>query len=347
MSRFLLVRMGALGDIVHAIPVAAALRTAFPSARIDWLVAAKHREVLDLVPVVDRRIVIDGGSRSGGRSSLLGILQQLRRERYDIAIDLQGLIKSAVIARASRAQRVIGFSSKYVREALASRLYTEVHDPGGDGMYAESEKRHVVDINLGLLASLGISAVRPAFPIESPHSTSAAALIERTQGSFALLNPGAAWPNKRWPARRFGELAARLFERHRLRSVILWGPEEGDLAAEVVALAGEAAIRAPQTAIADVIALARAAAIMVSGDTGPTHLAAAVGTPIVGLYGPTRPERNGPWADGDETVSRAAACRCHHLRQCRQAQMCLEDIPVDEVLGAVERRLAAIERSRV
>ena len=107
-----------------------------------------------------------------------------------------------------------------------------------------------------------------------------------------------------------------------------------------------AAILSPPTSIADIVALARGAALMVSGDTGPTHIAAAVGTPIVGIFGPTRPARNGPGAADDVTVSRDAVCQCHHLRRCRIETMCLLDIGVDEVVGAVERRLAS-ERSRV
>ena len=139
MSRFLLVRLGALGDIVHAIPVAAALRRAFPSARIDWLVSAKHRELLDLVPVIDRRLVIKyrGG---GGGTTLVTAIRELRRSRYDVAFDLQGLIKSAVLARLSGARRVVGFSSSYLREPLARPFYTEVYDPGGGGMYDPRER---------------------------------------------------------------------------------------------------------------------------------------------------------------------------------------------------------------
>src|SRR5215510_2506521 len=117
-ERFLLVRLGALGDIVHAIPVAAAIRAARPSARIDWLVSAKHRDILDLVPVIDRRLVInDRGGASGG-ASLLASIRELRRTSYDVAIDLQGLIKSAILARASGAPRVVGFSARYARERL-------------------------------------------------------------------------------------------------------------------------------------------------------------------------------------------------------------------------------------
>ena len=164
MSRFLLVRLGALGDIVHAIPVAAALSRAFPSARIDWLVSAKHRELLDLVPVIDRRLVIKDRGDAGGGTSLIAAIRELRRSRYDVAFDLQGLLKSAVLARLSGAQRVVGFSSSYLRERLARPFYTDVYDPGGGGMYDPRERSHVVQMNLGLLTTIGVAVGRPSFP---------------------------------------------------------------------------------------------------------------------------------------------------------------------------------------
>ncbi|HUR33802.1 MAG TPA: glycosyltransferase family 9 protein [Vicinamibacterales bacterium] len=346
MTKFLLVRLGALGDIVHAIPVAVALRRAYPDARIDWMVSGKHREMLDLVPVIDHTLVVnDRGDASGGVSPGAAILAA-RRVRYDVAIDMQGLLKSAVIARLSGATRVIGFNAKYARESLARWFYTDVHDPGGAGLYAPSETRHVVAINLGLLAPLGILASAPEFRIDAPRSAAVIEVIGRANGPFALLNTGAAWPNKRWPAARLAELAVALRARHHMQSIVLWGPGERDLADVVTAAADGAALLAPPTTIADVAALASAAAVMVSGDTGPTHIASAMGTPLVGIYGPTRPERNGPLGADDVTVSRAAVCECHHLRQCRRDRMCLLDIDVAEVLDAVERRLAARERGR-
>jgi lipopolysaccharide heptosyltransferase I len=345
-ARVLIVRLGALGDVVHAIPVAAALRRAYPHARIDWLVSAKHREILDLVPVIDRRLVVnDRGDASGG-TSLLAAVRELRRARYDIAIDLQGLIKSALLARLSGARRVLGFSASYAREALARLFYTDVYDPGRGGLYDPRETRHVVDLNLGVLALVGISAARAEFPLETPPSAAARTIVEQTGGRYALLNPGAAWPNKRWPPDRLAAVAVELGERHGVTSVVLWGPGEESLAGEVVAQARGAAVLSPKTTVGDLVAMARGAALMVSGDTGPTHIAAAVGTPIVGLYGPTRPVRNGPMSPLDITVSRDAICQCHHLRRCRVARMCLLDIAADEVIAAVERRLAA-EPSRV
>jgi ADP-heptose:LPS heptosyltransferase len=166
-------------------------------------------------------------------------------------------------------------------------------------------------------------------------------VTEQTDGRFALLNPGAAWPNKRWPPSRLADVAIALRVRHDLTSVVLWGPGEEALAQDVVTAANGAAVLSPPTTIRDLVALTRGAALMVSGDTGPTHIASAVGTPIVGIYGPTRPARNGPLSPNDVTVSRDAVCSCHHLRQCTRDRMCLLDIEVGEVLGAIERRFAA------
>jgi heptosyltransferase-1 len=357
-TRVLIVRLGALGDIVHAIPVAAALRRAFPDARIDWLVSAKYREMLDLVSVIDRRLVINdrpstvrqplhsGQERPRRGSSMLTAIRELRAAQYEIAIDLQGLIKSALLARASGAGRVVGFSAAYAREWFARLFYSDVYDPGRGGLYDPRETRHVVEINLGVLTAIGLNAGRAEFPIDEVASAAAREAREQTRGRYALLNPGAAWPNKRWPPARLADVARALRDRHDLMSVVLWGPGEESLARDVVAGADGAAILSPPTSIADIVALCRGAALMVSGDTGPAHIASAVGTAVVGIYGPTRPARNGPLSPYDVTVSRDAVCQCHHLRRCVRDRMCLLDIDVSEVVGAVERRLAT-EPSRV
>ena len=337
MSRFLLVRLGALGDIVHAIPVAAALGRAFPAARVDWLVSARHHELLDLVPVIHRRLVVGDRGRS-----LLTAIRELRRTRYDVVFDLQGLLKSAVLARLSGAPRVVGFSSPYLRERMARPFYTDVYDPGGGGMYDPNERSHVVQMNLGLLTVIGLAPAPPEFPLVEIDTETARAMRERAGNRYALVNPGAAWPNKRWPAGRYGAVARALDKRHGLKTIVSWGPGEEALAREVVREGAGAALLSPRTSIADLVSLVRGATLMISGDTGPIHVAAALGTPIVGIYGPTRPSRNGPWAPGDITISRDAVCQCHHLRRCTRDRMCLLDVETAEVLDAVERRLAVV-----
>ena len=331
-ERFLIVRLGSLGDVIHAIPAAAALRNHFPHAHIDWMVDPRYVELLDLVECIDQPIAVDP-RQSVGTSSVLGTVSDLRRARYDAVIDLQGLLKSAVLARLCGGRRTIGFPRRHLREPIARLFYTTAPDPG--------PAVHVIDKNLVLLAALGVSDRRVHFPIRIPHTPTVESVVERMgPGRFALLNPGAAWPNKRWPPERFGVIAASLRAELGIRSLVLWGPGEESLAAEVAAASHGAAESAPQTTIADVVGIARQAQVMVSGDTGPLHIAGAVGTPIVALFGPTFPERNGPWSPSDVVISRVAQCECRYERRCRRSVPCINDIAVEDVMNAIRRRLA-------
>jgi heptosyltransferase I len=328
-NRVLIVRLGSLGDIVHALPAAAALRRAAPQARIDWLVDAQHRELVDLVPIIDEAVVLRARTLGGW----LDVARLLRAQRYDVAVDLQGLLKSAVLARASGARRVLGFSIWHLRERTARPFYSETAAPDG--------AEHVVRKNLALVAALGVPAERLEFPLARRDSAALEEVRRAAAGApFALVNPGAAWPNKRWPPDRFGALAEILPSRFGLMPFVLWGPGEEALARAVADASGGVAVVAPRTTISDLVELAREASLMVSGDTGPIHLAAAVGTPVVGLYGPTSPARNGPWSPADVCLSRFESCHCHHQRRCTARAWCLEDITVAEIAAAVERRLA-------
>jgi heptosyltransferase-1 len=245
-------------------------------------------------------------------------------------------MKSAIFARASGARRVAGFSIWHLREKTARPLYSETDQAPGDN------DEHVIRKNLHLLRVLNIETTAIAFPLARAASRAAAAVERDFAGQrFAAINPGAAWPNKRWPAQRFGEIAAYLREVRGLPSIVLWGPGEQALAGAVVAASAGAARVAPPTEIADLVELSRRAAVIVSGDTGPLHIAAAVGTPAVALYGPTNPHRNGPWNGADQVVSRFESCGCHYDRRCHQAEWCLESITVAEVTAAIQQRLSA------
>jgi lipopolysaccharide heptosyltransferase I len=327
--KVLVVRLGSLGDVIHGIPAAAALRARFPNAVIDWLVDPKYTSVLQLVEGLDEVIPLDP------RGSPLVLLRQiaaLRRTGYDAVIDLQGLIKSAVLARLAGGRRTIGFPRDHLREPTAGLLYSERPDPGRDP--------HVVRKNLALAAALGADATQVAFPLRLPRTVVGdTVLVGFEPDGFALLNPGAAWPNKRWPPDRFGALAVQIRQRLGVRSLVIWGPGEEAIASLVVASAQGAAERAPRTTIVDLFAIARRAKVVVSGDTGPLHIAAAVGTPVVALFGPTYAERNGPWSRQDVVISRAARCFCHYERKCRLLQPCIDDIALDEVMSAVEYRV--------
>lgn len=326
----LIVRLGALGDVVHAIPAAAALRRAFPSARIDWLVEAKHRAIVDLVSAIDRTMAIERPTFQGWSAAV----RVLRATPYDLAIDLQGLLKSAVLARASGAGRVVGFSIWHLREKTARPFYSDVGE-------VDAAARHVVARNLRLLEAAGVHDTEITFPLRAEPSAALDALRARIDSGtrFVLINPGAAWPNKRWPPVRFGEIAAFVQETCGLTPVVLWGPGEEVLAKGVIDASAGRAVLAPPSSIGDLVALARAAALLVSGDTGPLHVATAVGTPVVALFGPTDPARNGPFAASDVSVSRYEACGCRYDRRCHHSPWCLADVSVAEVCAAIQRRL--------
>jgi heptosyltransferase-1 len=335
-NSFLIVRLGSLGDVVHGIPVAAALRQEFPASRIDWMVDPRYVELLNLVVGLDRRIAIDPRAAKHGqaRERMRQTLRQMRETRYDAVIDLQGLLKSAVLARSIRGRRTIGFPRKHLREPLARLFYTDAPDPG--------DATHVIYKNLALLAPLQVTDRRVRFPLDIPRTPLTEQVLNRLEGrDFALINPGAAWPNKRWPPARFGAVAIAMARDLGWRSLVLWGPGEQEIAHEVVAASAGAAEMSPPTTITDLVGIARNARLMISGDTGPLHIAAAVSTPVVGLYGPTRPERNGPWGLADVSLSRVRHCSCHYERTCRKMERCIDDISVDEVISAVQRRLAA------
>jgi lipopolysaccharide heptosyltransferase I len=327
----LIVRLGALGDIIHTIPAVAALRRAFPDTRIDWLVDAKHRAVVELVTVIDRIVALERPTLRAWTD----VARRLRQVRYDAAIDFQGLMKSALLARASGATRVIGFSIWHLREKGARPFYSDTDGAGPDV--------HVILKNLRLLRTLGVTDECISFPLARVQSDVAEQVRASTgERPFALINPGAAWPNKRWPADRYGEVAAFLREVRGLSSVVLWGPGEQSLAQSVVEASAGAAHMAPPTGLGDLLALSRAATLMISGDTGPLHIAAAAGTPTVAIFGPTDPGRNGPWSPDDIALSRFGVCGCHYDRRCHESLWCLADLSVGEVTAAIQQRLARL-----
>ena len=201
--RVLIVRLGALGDVVHTIPVVAALARRLPEAVVDWVIDERCAPLLDLVPGLGRRVVL----RTRGRSTVAAwtaLRQALREVAYDVALDVQGLGKSALAARLSGARRVVGFGAPFLREPWARWLYTETADPG--------RPRHVVDRNLGILAALGVADRDWSFPIRVGESPEVEALRRRFDppGGCVLINPNAAWPTKRWPPACYGAVAAHV-----------------------------------------------------------------------------------------------------------------------------------------
>jgi ADP-heptose:LPS heptosyltransferase len=274
----------------------------------------------------------------------LRAVREMRAQAYDVALDLQGLMKSAVLARASGARRIVGFSIWHLREKTARPFYSEVGDRPAEAARGEAVSReHVIHKNLRLLRTIGVETDAIEFPLRTQTSVVVDEVrAEIGDGPFALLNPGAAWPNKRWPPERFGAVASFLRDVRGMRSLVLWGPGEAPLAHAVVEASAGAALLAPPTRLVDLLELSRAAGLMVSGDTGPLHIAAAAGTPILGIFGPTDPWRNGPFAAADVVVSRYEACGCSYHRRCTRNPWCLADVTVAEVTAGIQQRLSRV-----
>jgi ADP-heptose:LPS heptosyltransferase len=339
-SRVLLVRLSSIGDVVHTLPTAAAL--AGSGFETCWLVEPAARPLLEGNPVVTR-VVAAPASRGFRWSAALRAVGELRSSRADVALELQGLWKSAAWARLSGARRVVGFGGPWRREPASAWLLNE-------SVPLPAEARHVIDKNLVLLRSVGVEAVGSrafSFP-EARHEASIVErrLSEAGLGDFVVLNPGGGWASKLWPAERFGRLAQRL-GRVGVRCLVTWGPGERSLADRVVSASEGAASACFETTLLDLLAVLRRARLVVAGDTGPLHMACALGRPAVGIYGPTDPERNGPFADGDRVVRRAPSCAPCHKRRCPVHDDVMATIPVEEVHAAIHARLAAREGSPV
>jgi len=342
--RILIVKLGSIGDVIHTLPSLAALREAMPKAEISWVVERRSSEILRDNPILDRLIEVDTKALRRGLMSgetLRAPRQQLRRLRasaFDLAIDFQGLLKSASIARLSGARRVLGFSPAALREP-ASRVLLSKSIP-------VPSKTHVIRKNLSLLkGSLGIpipeDAKDFAFPISTSdeHKWEASEACAGFSGQYVILNPAGGWPTKLWSAERFGELSDHLWSHFGLHSLITIGPGEQDLAEKVLRSSRSKKAEVVTPTLKGFYEIAKGAQLYVGGDTGPTHLAIAAGTPIVGLFGPTEWWRNGSPRPDDICVERTdIGCRTDCHRRACSNWICM-DIEVDRVFQAAARRL--------
>jgi heptosyltransferase-1 len=327
-QRFLLVRLSSLGDVIHALPAASALRDTFPAARIDWIIDPRWKRLLEGNPDLTEVIAHNGKSPLGIASSL----GKLRDSRYTCAIDFQGLYKSALLAFFSGAPRRVGFQSSYAREGLVSALYTDRVNPRG---------AHKVEHNLTLAERAGAKIGRPRFPlaIRAPEEEVVTReLNERGISEFYVLNPGGGWTSKCWPAERYGQLHHRLANRYGWRGIVTIGPGEERLAHDVIQAAGSPAPVAIPLPLGPLMALLRRAKLVVSADTGPLHLASALGTPVVGLFGPTDPARNGSFSTADISLRNPRFSITTYRRGASYSPAMLS-ITVDQVADAVEQRM--------
>src|SRR5438270_4019472 len=298
-QRLLVIRLSAFGDVIHTIPAVVALREALPQMEIAWAVEPAYAELVEIVAGV-RAIRV-----SLKRWSLSRIFAARRDVRkFETAIDFQGLIKSALIARASGARHRFGFARDVIREKPAA-WFVNRHA-------TINRSKHVVEWNVELARTFAPTIARVPDVDFTPFANDATGKLARFANRIVLL-PGAGKPGKQWPVERFAELARRIGS----DALVVWGPGEESLARTIGAEV------APATNFRELAFVLRHAKLVIGADTGPLHLAAALGTPLLGLYGPTDPARNGPCGQLDRVVSSYATTRSMH------------DISVGDVLRGI------------
>jgi heptosyltransferase-1 len=336
-DRFLIVRLTSLGDLVHTIPAVAALRATFPQATIDWAVDEHYLPLIQMVTCIQETIPL-------GRSlsSVAGCVRRLRRGHYTCALDLQGTYRSAVLAWLSGAPRRIGRTREATREPGAELFSNERVTPTG---------RHIADMTVALAVHAGARPQpEPQFPLRVAEDALRGAreklAREGITGDYMVISPGGGWKSKCWPPDRFGALAAELLRRDGLRSVVNIAPGEEELSSEVVkaAIKWENSPAPPvvSVSIQGLAALLVQARLVIAGDTGPLHLAAALGTRVVALFGATDAERNGPLPRGlvVQNVSGPPPeyIRGDYVRLNTYSEAMLS-LSVEQVLAAVEQEI--------
>jgi heptosyltransferase I len=344
--RLLIVRLSAMGDIIHTLPAATALRQAFPQAIIGWVIEQRWAELLCTLrtprsgprspqrPLVDKIHIVNTAKWRSSLSSnhtweqIASGLSDLRAGRYQIAVDFQGAVRSALVARWSGAQTLYGVAQP--RENAASMFYTR---------QVIAQGTHIVEQNFSLAeAFVGRRLEIPQ--VEFPYDPAAEQecdqqLRDRDIRNFVILNPGAGWGAKQWPAQRYGFVAKRLAQIG-LKSLINFGPGEEDLVREVEASSAGAA-EGITCSITQLISFTRRARLFIGGDTGPLHLAAALNVPVVAIFGPTNPARNGPFGTRSIVLRNPSSPTTHARR--KQPDEGLLEITCEEVIAAAETLL--------
>ncbi|MBX3394263.1 MAG: lipopolysaccharide heptosyltransferase II [Phycisphaerae bacterium] len=358
-ERILIIKPSSPGDIIHALPVLRRLRTRYPRAHIAWLVSTAFVNLLDADPSLDEVIPFDRkrygrlGRSVGATIDFVRFVRDLRARRFDLVVDLQGLIRSGLISFFSGAGFRIGF-----RGAREGAWFFYNHRV--DRLPADM---HAADKILALGRMLGLPEDSPDFRVAVTPADRRVAdelLAEagiEAEGRFAVLVPGTRWETKRWPAFRFGELARVLYARHGLRSVLVGSESDvadGRIAEDSsrISVSGRVSADEPATEAAawslcgrttfrQLAAIIDRAAVVVTADSAPMHIAAGHGRPLVALFGPTNPYRTGPYGKMDGVVKLPLACSPCYLRalsQCPHGHQCLLELTVDKVaerVGAV------------
>jgi heptosyltransferase I len=302
--RILVVRLSAMGDVIHALPAVATLKHSFPHSHVAWVIRTPWVPLLEENPFVDQVIPFERSL-----SGIAAARRQLREQRFDLAIDFQGLLQSALVAAAARPDRLVGFHRSQVREKAAALFYSTC---------VEAHSQHVVDRNLELVAAAGASSLLHTFslPQGSPEG-------QLPAGKFVLTSPLAGWGSKQWPVEFYEELASRLD----VPLVVNGPPEAADTLSRI------RGTHMHLSGIAGLIHATRRAQAVIGVDSGPLHLAAALSKPGVAIFGPTDPLRNGPYG-GTIRVLRSAGVSTTYKRTA-ETHASMRSISPQDVLEAL------------
>jgi len=336
-TRILIVKLSSLGDIVHALPVPASLRATFPQARLAWVVEEKWLPLVAHHPDLDQVFTVDslGLRRRPHRwSALRADLRRLRAFQPEVALDLQGTVKSAAVARASGAPVRLGFSAAARRELAAGLAYTARIEPRSD---------HVVEQMLDLAEALGPLQRQLRFPFPIPASVQQDVdrwIAENQLGEFAFFSPGGGWASKRWPSDRYAVLAEMLQRQFGLAVVLNRGPDERDMD-DAYRRANEIRARLFSGDVVHLAAILRRARLAVGADTGPLQLAAALEVPTVALFGPTNPARNRPYSPHCQVIRKTTATTYQRRDTYSPAMLAITPAEVAAACGHLLQALPA------
>jgi len=349
-KKIAIVKLSALGDIVHALPVASALRERYPHAHLAWIVERKGRAILEGNPDLDEIITFDKARwirELPYPHRTLSVIWEighfaylLRTANFDLAIDLQGLMKSGILTWLTGASVRIGFSSDCCREAANAR-FTTYHVTPLEGDV------HIVDKNLSLVRGLGINTRLKQFNIHIPESDRVYVhdFLHKQQVAedtpLVVINPGAGWETKCWGEDNFASLADMITSEVGGLVIFLWSPSELPLVKSIQRKMHHPSLRACPTNLKQSMALMQRAHLFIAGDTGPLHMAAALDIPCIGIFGPTSPERNGPYGKTHRVVQTDVPCRGCYQRFCT-SKKCMESIQADRILKTMWEMLPNI-----
>ena len=338
MKNILVVKLSAIGDVIHALPVSHALKEAYPDCHVTWVVEPPAYDILRDNPYIDDIIVFEKKkfkSFKGFMENIGPFRKRLGVRKYDVALDLQGLFKSAAIAWCSKAPVRLGTCN--MRE-LSDRISRPVRGPHAEG--------HIVERYLDVVRELGCPVKKVIFPMEitpedEKKAISALSFAGAKAGNkYAVLAPGANWPNKRWPTEHFARLSDWLYDKGIVPVIIGGGALDKSLAADIIAKAEIPPVSiVGSTTLKQLAAVIKGAVVTVGGDTGPGHRSAGMGIPTVMTMGPTDANRNGPYGQLENAIEADRPCKYCWKRACPEGHDCLSVIKPEQVQERIAKLL--------